>query len=505
MADMVPVRVPGLQEPVLFPRGMSEADIQSAIERDILPTLQAAPTPGPSTHPWVQTNEMARQGKAPTGEPLGQALTQGGVGLAADAVRLGPPLAASAAPMIAAPVAAGSEAAAQGLEMLGGTRESFDPTAVGMAGAIPPAMAGVGATMRAVARRLPGVGATLHDMAKQSLERLATIFGPAQSSDELYAFVRQQNPHVAMPQLKATAGKLLDEEKLAEVGLDLSAVAKTAKGLGQRLEVPAPGVNPGEMPFDRAFLNLKRIGGKIRETRIAGGEEHGAWKALWKAGMDDLEAAAAAGAEAAPAVRALKQANAAARREYVQEEIADIFSRGGLSARPDIGPDAFSVNFGKIANDLRKGKHAEDIKAVLKPEEYKELLQHVSDLAKQTPNLPPPRGQFAGSAVRLGQVAAGGAAGFLASDALGLPKDQATALGVLAGSKGVDQLTRLLMSDAGRKLLSSFLSRSGGIITDKSLTVLALAAANHPDVRGAANSGAVQLGDLGRRAFMEPR
>lgn len=408
---------------------------------------------------------------------------------------------ATANPLAQGAVAAGGEVMAQGFEQAMGDREGFDPGAAALAGSVPPAMAGVTKGAQAVAKRLPGAAATLHQMAKASLDRLSTIFGPTQSSDELYALVRQGNPHLAMPRLKARASALLDEEKLAEAGLELTGVAKTASSLGKRLETPPPGVNPGELPFDRAHLNLKRIGGKIRETRIEGGEEHGAWKALWKAGMDDLEAVAAAGAEGAPAVRALKQANAAARREYVSEEIADIFTKGGLTSRPDIGPDAFQVNFGRIADGLRKGKHADDIKGVLTKDEFKMLEQAISDLAKVTPNLPPPRGQFAGSAIKLGQTAAGGAAGYLAAPMLGMNPDTATAVGVIAGTKGVDILTRLLMSEHGRKLLGHFLSQSGGVVTQKMLSVLGLAAAQLPEIRGPVGDGMIQLGDLGRQAF----
>ncbi|HYE89533.1 MAG TPA: hypothetical protein VEA38_00880 [Terriglobales bacterium] len=486
---------------VEFPDSMTDAAI-SAKAAEL--SRSAQPTPGPATHPWVQANEAARQGLMPTGEPIGQAATAGAVDLAATATRFVPPLLASPAPMIAGPVAGVSEAAAQGVEMAGGARQEMDPAAIATSAAIPPVMKPVTSALQWGAKKLPGAAATLHQMAKESLERMASIFGPAQASDELYAIVRQQNPSLAMPRLKEAASKLLDAEKLAEAGLELPAVAKTARALDVRLEpvtLPWAGTQPGEMAFDKAFLNLKRIGGKIRETRLAGGEEHGAWKVLWREGMKDLEAAAANGDPAAPAVQALKQANAAARREYVSEEIADIFTKGGMTARPDLGPDAFAVNFGKIANDLRKGKHADDIKAVLTPAEYKGLLARVSELAQQTPNLPPPRGQFAGSAVRLGQAAGSGALGYLAGPALGLPADQATALGVVVGTKGVDVLTRLLMSDPGRQVLTHFLSQSGGIVTQKTLSLLGLAAAQLPEVKGVT----AHLGALGREYMTETK
>jgi len=511
--DKIPVQVPGLKEPVLFPRTMTAEQIRAAIEQDILPTLQApaAPAAAPASQGGMLSDAMAllRQG-AGVVDPMGEMVTSGMAGErpqlegAAAAARFAA-VPALTNPFAQGAVAAGGELMAQGFEQTMGTREGFDPTAAAVSGAIPPVMAGAGAVLRAGARKLPGAGATLHQMAKDSLERLATIFGPTQSSDELYAIVRQSNPGVAMPRLKTAAKGLLDEETLAEAGLELTGVAKTASALDRRLQpvtLPWAGQQPGEMAFDKAFLNLKRIGGKIRETRIAGGEEHGAWKTLWREGMKDLEAAAAAGAEAAPAVRALKQANAAARREYVQEEIADIFTKGGLTSRPDIGPDAFAVNFGRIADALRKGKHAEDIKAVLSKDEYAGLLARVSELAKQTPNLPPPRGQFAGSAIRIGQIGAATGTGVLAGQAFGVDPLTAGAIGTVVGSKGVDYLTRLLMNDHGRKVLAHFLSQSGGIITQKALSLLGLAAAQLPEVRGTVGDGTVRLGNLGQQQFM---
>jgi len=424
--------------------------------------------------------------------PMVLPVAGGAVGGAVGAATLGP----GGIPLGAAVGGAAGEGANQ---LIGLTEPSPEAIALNVAAPVAGAAASrsLAAGGRFAARHFPGAGAALHDIARTQLERLTTIFGPQQSSDDLYALLAHFNPRVQMPTFMSQTDELLTREQIAAAGLKLPGVATTAEALRTTAGQAIPG---GGVPFQDIRVNLRRIGDKIRETREAGGEEHGAWKAMRKSIMDDLETAAAQGNAVMPAVQTLKAANAAFRREAVTEEIADIFSKGGLTSRPDLGPTVYAVNFGRIADGLRKGKTSADIKAVLRPDEYKELVEGISTLARQTPNLPPPRGQAHGFGIPGGRIAFGGAVGFLAGPLMGLDPGTGAAIGVMVGTKGVAAMTRLAMSEPGRRILVSVLRSTGGVIDSRVASLLSLAAANTSSGRMLGESvtqGAVQLGQFG--------
>lgn len=403
---------------------------------------------------------------------------------------------------------AGSAAAEGVNQAVGLTPPSAENIAV--AGAVPAMASGAGAAINRgaqwLAPKLPGAAAALHDIAAAGLERLKGAFAPSASADDLYAVVNQFNPRVPLAQTAAAAKALLSREQVAAAGLKLPGVARTAaaierQGASRTVETGLVDVQgkvitrtvrgTDEMSFQDIRVNLRRIGDKVRETRASGGEEHGAWKKLYQSVMADLEAAATAGNPAMPAVAALKAANAAARREFVADEIADILT-AGIRLRSD---NLIQVNFGRILNKLRE---SEDIVKTLKPEEFKALMAKVGEWAKVTPAMPAVAGVDAGSKRVMGAaLAAGGLVGGPATWAFGPTVGAAmgaTAMGTAAAAAST--LSRAMMSESGRAFLTRLLLESGGVLDPRTLALLSVAVSQTEPTRTGLQGGATQLGDL---------
>lgn len=484
------VEIPGLGI-VEFPDSMKPAEIQAKaaeLSRGAQPPASAAAPAtgggglgsyGPANHPWVQANQAAARGETPpvdmTVPNIAAPMVLPTVGSAAGGAlggMLGPAGATGGAML--------GSLAGEGINQLTGITEPSIPALVG-ATAAPPigdlAARGVNAVARGIGRFLPGSGAALRELSAQELATMAARFRQQPSADELYGLVRQFNPPVAMTNLAAKAKDVLDEEKLVAAGLDLAGVGRTAKGLNQALTVPPAGMQAGEMPFDQAFVNLKRIGGKVRETRIEGGEEHGAWKAMFRAGMDDLDAAIAAGNPAMPAVQALKAARDAAKREFAAEDIATLFDptkKGSVVSQR--GDGFWTVDFRKALRELRQN---EDLRRGLTADEYKRLLADVEAMAKVTPALPPNAGAAAGSRGTNIGIAVGTGIGANAGLLLGGPFGAAMG-GVTGGAVGGAlpfAIGKFLVSDTGRQLLMGVLSGTGGVITPSAARLFLTAAA----------------------------
>jgi hypothetical protein len=245
------------------------------------------------------------------------------------------------------------------------------------------------------------------------------------------------------------------------------------------------------LPFQDIRVNLRRVGDKVRDTAAAGGEEHGAYKQLWRSMMDDLEAAATAGNPAEPAVQALKAANGAFKREMAAADLGDLFSikGGGISPRPDGA--GIQVNFGKIVRSIEK---SDDLRRSLPKDEYDQLLADVREMWSRTPNLPAAAGTDAGSKMRNRSIALGTGVGGAAGYAFGNTTLGAS-LGAGAGGVLPDILGKLMVSEGGGRFLHGVLTGTGGQLTPAAVSILATAVGNTPPARDTA----AKLGDLGRQ------
>lgn len=355
---------------------------------------------------------------------------------------------------------------------------------------------GINAAAQAGAKWLPGAAASLHEIARTNLDALRGTFAPAGNVDDLYNLVRQFNLRLQMPRMQGAFKTILDEEAVARAGLERPGVARTAKDM---VDWSAKNAQQG-LPFQEVFQNLKRIGEKVRETRQSGGAEHGAWKLAWRETMADLEAAAAAGNQAQPAVEALKVANAAARREFVYDELTDIMSvvKGGITNRAD---GLVQVNFGRILNAITK---SDDIAATLKPDELATLVANVREMAKATPAMAAPAGMDAGSRRVLGSAVAaaglvGGPAAYLFGPGAGVAAGM-TAAGTARAAAGI--LSRYLTSDSGRAFLKRVIVEGGGVIHPETLALMGAAASGAPGVHGAVGGGTAQMGQFFRDQMM---
>jgi hypothetical protein len=386
---------------------------------------------------------------------------------------------------------AGAAAGEGANQALGITEPSVD--SVILNGAIP--MAGqllgssVNAAARFMGRRLPGASSTMHEMAAEDLGKIPGMFRPTATADQLYSVVDKFNGKVPMTNLQKASGQLLSKEEQAAAGLKLPNVSKTAEGLAESAGLE------GGMPFQDIRVNLRRVGDKIRETREAGGEEHGAYKTLFKSMMDDLDAAVASGNPAQPAVQALKAANMAAKREYAADELGDLFSikGGGVSPRPDGA--GVQVNFGKIVRTIEK---SDDLKRSLTADEYTKLVKDVREMWGNTPNLPAVAGQDAGSKRMVQAAAVGGALGGAASYQFGLPASVAIPMGSAIFATLPNTLGKLMVSQGGRNFLRGVLQGTGGVISPATLGVLSTAVGNTPPSR---DTG-VKLTEFGRQYMM---
>ena len=376
-----------------------------------------------------------------------------------------------------------------------------DPSTIILNGVLPKAGELLGRITNGAARwmgaRLPGASPTLHEMAAEQLGKIPGAIQPTATAESLYKIADGFSPRIEMPGLIATADKVLSREQQAAAGLKLPGLTKTAESLQSAAQ--------GGMPFQDVRVNLRRVGDKIRELRDTGGEELGAYKQMWRAMMDDMEAAAASGSPAEPAVQALKAANAAMKREYAAEELGDILTKRALAIRGDLGfmrngEPQVQVNFNKALKEI---KVSEDIKKSLTPKEYGDLIKDLTVMAQSIPVLPSQAGANVGSralnlraytGVGLG-TSAGAVAGTWAGFGPVLGTTVGGGLGLVAGAAGPTILGKLLVSEGGRRFLHGVLSGTGGVITPQAMSILATAVGNTPPARDTA----AQLGDLGRQ------
>lgn len=353
----------------------------------------------------------------------------------------------------------------------------------------------LGAGERALARVLPGGAAATHEISAANLAKLSEQFRNTPKASDLYAIV-DKIEGVTMPvtNLRATTSKLLSTEDLAARGFKLDKVGTVAGSLGEIAE-------RGEIPFRQWRENLKRAGDWVRDTRDAGGTEHGAAKATFKALMDDADAALAAGNEAMPAVQALKAATAAAKREFAADEVSGLFNlKDPNAAVTEVlsGNDVvIKVNGAQV---LKKLRTSEELQRSLPKGEYEQLLADARQFVKGLPALPPATGANVGSSRKIAQIlgstGVGSGLGLIFGGPIGAAAGSSIGMTTAAVMPAI--LGKLLTNEAGRKYLFSVLSSTGGVIDRQTAFLLATAATSSDPGRGGA---AVTLGPIAQQLF----
>lgn len=110
------------------------------------------------------------------------------------AARLAPSLIPS--PLLSGAASAGGEAVAQSAENAMGTRQGFDPVQIGLAGAIPPVMAGAARVVRGVGRTatrlMPGLFQSTQEKAIKAATDVVDELRPSENASALFRAARAQ-------------------------------------------------------------------------------------------------------------------------------------------------------------------------------------------------------------------------------------------------------------------------------------------------------------------------
>jgi hypothetical protein len=363
--------------------------------------------------------------------------------------------------------AAGGSMVGEGLnQILGITEPSLQDLLI--AGTMPLAGRGAGRAIEGAAKRSQTGREGLHKLAAEKFEAIPTGFRPAQAADDLYALVEKFNPPIDAGPLRSAAERLLKTETDVSKGLKNEPIRRVAQGLIAMIDQ-----HSGQVPFQQLRGDLRRLGDRVGSAAREGGEAYGAYKALFKAGHESLEAAAIHGNPAMPATQALRAAAAAKKLEFVADDLAEILSikGGGVSPRAD----GVQVNFGTIIKKIEKN---DTIRKTLGDAPYEALLDDLKAMWKRTPNLAAPAGTDAGSknvaraiggfgglGTGVGAFFAGGTGAMIGGGA-----------GAATAALGPMAVAKLLTTESGRKFLRGVLDGTGSVITREVLPLLATAA-----------------------------
>lgn len=399
--------------------------------------------------------------------------------------------------------AAGGAAGEALNQLLGITEPSASQ--IGLAGAAGPfgrAIGGVTSKIgRFTGRRLPGGAVVLQEEAVGIAKGISKGLQPARAADELFALIEQTSPNIRipMPNLKATAQKLLKEEALLAEGLKGSQITRTAKGLISKVDEPkralasrletaqasrtSPILGPSgealESPTALAEIEdvlsqlseigeslspnelraqLRRIGqrtGSLQGTQAT--ETRDAFKALFSAIHDDLDKVVKAGGVEGVSAAILRTARDAVRREKSILDLADLIESGIRKGRGDFLEE---INPKKILNafDSKKFRVLRETFTKDEQEQIRSILKGLKGL----PKLPPETGIQAGSMRVVGRaIIAGGIGGMTGQPMLTFGLPVAAELVARASTTGV-----------GRSLLKKLLQPSG-FLDQRAMSILA--------------------------------
>ncbi len=516
--DKIPVRVPGLPEPVLFPRSMSEQEIQQVLETEILPGLRAAQTP-PSlggepqvppaapgfrglipglarkvTQPFVEMALGSERFPLPGGAQVPEEFRGLVQGAAETGVKMAPGLVAGAMTGGASlPVMAGAQGGAAALGQALGLEEP-SIAQVGWATGLPLAFSGAvrtgSAAFRWLAKNMPGAAGALHEeaaaVARQTPELIRL---GSRSSGELEAILNRMDPQIPAEHLRKVAADLFQKEVQKSAGTKSTEILRAAEGYVQ--DVQGRG---GLVPFQWLREELKGLNAKIGG---ASGTEQGAYKLLKRTIMETLEEAGEKHDAARPAVAALKEWVKTFKGESAREELAEMV-RKGITLQPET--NAVMVNAKQMLQAVQRDTL---FRRGLPPEDLAAIERTLTEL-NRIPKLPAPASAERGSGRGLVSAVFGVGTG----SAAGLYTGNPFAAGLVGSMTfgAAQAMQRLLMSEPGRKTLLGIIRRTGPVLSPETIAVLSVAARQiELDLAGAAGPAErVSIGPEARQLAGRP-
>lgn len=389
--------------------------------------------------------------------------------------------------------------------MLGPTGSALAATAadvgtgLAVGGGIGKAAKGLSFLARKGARFLPGAGTALREEGAEIVRRVPGAMRPSQSPENLFAVVEQMNPTVKLPEFTAMAKRLAKEEaRLGEFGLGAPRVSGVAakikvateetkrvmpagKFLGDEFEQEVKFITESkDVPFQLVQDVRRRLGqriGSLRKSTASDAQEQlGSFKQMFAALSKDLEKSADEGI--GPAFQALKEANQAARRKFVSEEVDDLI-QPALN-RVLEGTDRTKTAFAKLLNDVREKRRADPLFASAKDSF---VVKNLDDLEgtlnelRKLPIPPPPKGVFAGSVVAARRTSAGGLIGGTISSAMGMGFQPGAVVGGVGGIAVAEGISKLLQTQGGRQWLLNFVKKEpGALFNPKNFTMFSTVA-----------------------------
>jgi len=313
--------------------------------RRALKLMEGEEKPAPA---WAEPSpqDLITQGIVRSGFGTTTALSpEQRVAHAARAARILPSMAA-ANPLLSGALSAGGETVAQAAELGVGTREGFDPLQVGAAGALPPVMAGIGRTARAVGRTATRLSPTLfraaHEKALESVEGVAQALRSPEAAEGLFAAARAQGTSLVRgTNLRRVIGEL-DFKVPAEPA---SGGLQTVRGHIRNVQVLLGGGD------DITLKGMNQLRNDLREALLSGpaAQREGA-RAIYGALLSDLEAASAAGGQGATllkgALTAFKRDLGATKFQQLADESIREASLGKFQA----------LNIGRLSQKIRANR-----------------------------------------------------------------------------------------------------------------------------------------------------
>ncbi len=338
-------------------------------------------------------------------------------------------------------------------QILGITEPS--KTAIGLSAAAPGVARGAFALAREGLRRgakyLPGAGVAAQEQAVQAARQLPGKITVERPAEEIFDEIASTgtNPLVPVSGLERAIAKLEAEEaKVSAASLKNKSITSMIEDFREVIRA-----NQGGIPFEELRANLKRINAKVRDTRQADNELHGAYKLVRGGIQEDLGRAAQAGT---PEAKLLGEANRAYRKESASEELGELVE-SAITTRSD---GFVSLNPGRLLDKIRKDEY---LQKSMDPSELAAIRDALHQMT-QLPKLPAQAGAQFGS----GRVVGRGAVGYAAMGELG----------AAAAAYGPQLIARALMTDRGRTTITRLMSEGGGMLDAKKMAMLGQALAS---------------------------
>jgi hypothetical protein len=326
--------------------------------------------------------------------------------------------------------------------------------AIGVQAALPPAVQGLAGVARAVAPKIlkyiPGASGGLHEAAAIEAAKAPSKIGVGlRASDDVYADLAQAgNPPIAVTRMGQAAQDIGAIEARKLPSMKNTALEKLTNDLSTQASRTA-------IPFQDVQLSLKWLNNKIRETRAAGGEEHGAYQKILQALQDDISDAARAGV---PAAKLLKEANLSYKMEMAKEELEHWITKATNFGRN--GDKLIGFSPSQVLNKLEKDPYfAKRFQHA--PQELQDVKDTFRELTTWAIAQKPPKGVQFGSGPTNQRAAMGYAVGGPAGAA------------ILANAPGV--IAAAMLTRPGRAMIRTLVNRPGFSMDSSRLGMIAAA------------------------------